>query len=74
MRANLMPNTYRECYEYAFAAATDAANRRMRKAGRYTWNRGDSDAAHREFLRVMRSFGVPDNATWQWRRTEAAAA
>jgi len=67
MRPNL-PNTYHDCYHLARSAAIDAANRRMRKAGRFTWNQGDSSAYCREHERVMRALGVPDQAAANWQR------
>jgi hypothetical protein len=36
----------------AWAAATDAGNRRMREAGRTKWSQGDYNAAVREFNRL----------------------
>jgi hypothetical protein len=39
-------------YDLAMAAGADAANRRMRKAGRSKWSRGDFAAACAEFDRL----------------------
>ena len=36
----------------AYAAATDAGNRSMRKAGRSAWNEDDYNAAVTEFTRL----------------------
>jgi hypothetical protein len=41
--------------DIAYAAATDAANRRMAAAGRKKWNRADYNAAVREFNRLMKN-------------------
>jgi len=38
--------------ELAWAAAQDAGNRAMRKAGRHAWNRDDYNIAAREFDRL----------------------
>lgn len=38
--------------ELAYAAATDAANRQMRKAGRMRWNKDDYNLAASEFERL----------------------
>lgn len=38
--------------QLARAAATDAANRQMRKAGRQKWNASDYNLACREFARL----------------------
>lgn len=38
--------------QLAWAAATDAANDRMRKAGRSTWTKGDYNTACRVFARL----------------------
>ena len=38
--------------EIAYAASRDAGNRRMRRAGRSKWSRGDYNAAVREFNRL----------------------
>lgn len=40
-------------YNLAWAAATDAANRRMRKHGRTNWSRGDYNFAVRKFDRIL---------------------
>ncbi len=40
-------------YDTAWTAAQDAANRRMREAGRNTWDEEDYDLAAREFSRIM---------------------
>lgn len=40
--------------ELARAAAWDAADKRMRKAGRSQWTRGDYNHACREFERLAR--------------------
>jgi hypothetical protein len=37
----------------ARAAATDAANRRMRKAGRSSWNQADYNHACKVFAKLM---------------------
>lgn len=54
-------------YHMAYAAAQDAANRRMRAAGRSVWNKADYNFAAKEFDRL-----------WPWWRelgfTSAAAA
>lgn len=39
-------------YPLAMSAGRDAANRRMRAAGRTKWNRADYNAAVREFNRL----------------------
>lgn len=39
-------------YKLAMAAGRDAANRRMRKAGRTKWTRGDYNEAARTFARL----------------------
>lgn len=39
-------------YELAWAAATDAANRQMRAAGRHAWNREDFNLAVSEYNRL----------------------
>jgi hypothetical protein len=39
-------------YEIAMAAGRDAANARMRKAGRTKWNRADYNEAVRTFNRL----------------------
>lgn len=39
-------------YDLARAASQDAANRRMRKAGRKAWSRGDYNHAIDEFNRL----------------------
>lgn len=43
----------------AFAAACDAANARMRKAGRTKWNRADYNAAARTQNRLVAVSGNP---------------
>ena len=48
MRANRITMTY----QLAMAAGTDAANRRMRAAGRTKWNRADYSEAARTFNRL----------------------
>jgi len=40
-------------YEMAMAAACDAANKRMRKAGRIKWNRADYNLMCRTFDRLL---------------------
>jgi hypothetical protein len=40
-------------YELAMSCAKDVANRRMRAAGRTTWNRADYNAMVREFNRLF---------------------
>ena len=39
-------------YDIAMAAARDAGNARMRKAGRTAWNRGDYNEMVRTFNRL----------------------
>lgn len=47
-------------YDLAMAAAWDAANRSMRKAGRKVWSVDDYNAAVDEFYRLMpKSDGAP---------------
>ena len=43
-------------YELAMAAGMDAANRRMRAAGRSKWNRGDYNEVGKTFDRLMPDF------------------
>jgi len=45
------PSTIRTA-EVAHSAGRDAANRRMRKAGRMVWNKADYAAACREYARI----------------------
>ena len=40
-------------YDLAMAAARDAGNRSMRKAGRKAWNEHDYNAAVQEFHRLI---------------------
>jgi len=49
--------------ETAKAAAWDAGNASMRKAGRTSWNEEDMMAADQEMARLMRKV-EPDNPTW----------
>lgn len=43
----------------AWAAGTDAANARMRKARRSKWTRADKDHATEVTLRLFRAMGYP---------------
>jgi len=43
----------------ARAAATDKANRRMRKAGRTQWSEADYAAAVKEYYRLMPNGSIP---------------
>lgn len=45
--------------QLARAAATDKANRRMRKAGRTRWNLSDFRCAVREYYRLLPNGPVP---------------
>ena len=47
-----MSGRVRMTYEIAHAASTDAANARMRKAGRTKWSAGDYNEAVRVFNRL----------------------
>ena len=44
-----------DVYEVAWAAGSDAANRRMRKGKRIAWSRSDYNAAIAEYNRVIRA-------------------
>ena len=47
-------------YQLVWAAATDAGNRSMRKAGRKAWNRADYNASVREFHRLAPHIADPE--------------
>ena len=53
-----MTSTYKRAYEIAHAAATDAANRQMRAAGRKAWSVDDYNAAVDEFDRLLPLTGL----------------
>ncbi len=55
--------TYKEAVHLARCAGEDAANRRMRKAGRKAWSESDHAHAVRESERVLTSLGF-DVARW----------
>lgn len=44
---------------FAVASAQDAANSRMRKAGRTTWNHADYNLASRTLARLLKLLGKP---------------
>lgn len=46
----------------ARAAATDKANRRMRKSGRTAWSLGDYNCAVREYYRLCETAGIQSPA------------
>lgn len=46
-----------EAWSIAHAAATDAANRKMRSAGRQRWSRADNDFHTAELYRQLANFG-----------------
>lgn len=54
--------------DLAYAAATDAANRQMQKAGRTAWSREDADLATDEFRRLY-----PLEAEYPWATPEQIA-
>lgn len=56
-----MKNPSISLHVVAYAAGTDAANRRMRAAGRTKWNREDYNTAAREQARILDSIS-PERA------------
>ena len=59
----MMRLTHDQFLELARAAATDAGNRSMRKAGRKVWSQDDADAAADEYNRLVPlPEGVQDKA------------
>ena len=46
--------------EFDFAAAVDAANKRMWEGGRKTWNEYDWNAGAREYDRLIRTYPVEE--------------
>jgi hypothetical protein len=55
--------TYKEAVQLARCAGEDAANRRMRKAGRKAWSETDHAYAVRETERILNGLGF-DVSRW----------
>ncbi len=53
-------DSYRDAYRLAHAAGWDAGERRMVRAGRTAWDRGDFAAAAAAFRQVMMALGHPE--------------
>lgn len=61
-------------YDMAMAAGRDAANRRMRAAGRKTWSRADYNAAWRVTNRLLDTLPVTAGLESSIRQAEARIA
>jgi hypothetical protein len=53
----IIVRSYRQALRIARSAGEDAANRRMRKAGRRRWTRADYDHAVTVLHRVLKQLG-----------------
>lgn len=58
MRLGILSFDAGEAIRLISACGRDAADRRMRAAGRRTWNRADYNAACRASDRLLRSVGI----------------
>lgn len=64
MANRMMPTTPREAHLLADAIGRDAANQRMRKAGRTAWNRADANLCAATVQEMYQVFGILNAEQW----------
>lgn len=64
MANRMMPDTPREAHLLASAIGRDAANQRMRKAGRKAWNRADANVCAATVQEMYQVFGILNAEQW----------